>query len=238
MFLSQLVLNLRNRQARRDLASPYEMHRTLWRAFPDNNPGRVLFRVDSDRTGACPIVLIQSDLRPDWERLDHLGTAWRLASPECKAVELTFGNGQRLRFRLRANPTKKVGTSLKEDRLGGKKRHGQRLALLREEEQIAWLLHKGEQGGFRIPGEWKVDSAGRKAPDFRVEAKPEGWVRCGKEGHTDGRFYAVRFDGVLEVTDPEQFLETLGEGIGSAKGFGFGLLSLAPTQEIVHANAS
>jgi CRISPR system Cascade subunit CasE len=38
---------------------------------------------------------------------------------------------------------------------------------------------------------------------------------------------AVQFDGVLEVTDPAKFLETVRQGIGSAKGFGFGLLSLA-----------
>lgn len=44
----------------------------------------------------------------------------------------------------------------------------------------------------------------------------------------EGRFLAVRFDGLLEVTDPGKFLETLRAGIGSAKGFGFGLLSLAP----------
>ena len=49
-----------------------------------------------------------------------------------------------------------------------------------------------------------------------------------KNGHTDGRFFAMRFDGLLGVTDPVQFLEALRAGIGSAKGFGFGLLSLAP----------
>jgi len=38
----------------------------------------------------------------------------------------------------------------------------------------------------------------------------------------------VRFDGTLEVTEPEIFLETVRQGIGSGKGLGFGLLSLAP----------
>jgi CRISPR system Cascade subunit CasE len=49
MFLSRLILDSRDPQDRRDLARPYEMHRTLWRAFPDDDPGRVLFRVDTDR---------------------------------------------------------------------------------------------------------------------------------------------------------------------------------------------
>jgi CRISPR system Cascade subunit CasE len=233
MFLSKLILNSRDRQARRDLAMPYEMHRTLWRAFPDTNPGRILFRVDADRTGASPVVLVQSDLCPQWERLDEIKSVYFLAPPELKEFQLSFAPGQRLRFRLRANPTKKVAAlqtaerGAKAGKREGYTKNGHRLALLCEAEQIAWLLHKGQDGGFRIPGEWIEDKDGRKVPNFRVEVIPEGWVRCGKDGHGEGRFFAVRFDGVLEVTDPLKFQQTVADGIGSAKGFGFGLLSLA-----------
>ena len=97
---------------------------------------------------------------------------------------------------------------------------------MREDDQVAWLLHKGDQGGYRIPGAWE-EPDGRKVPNLRVEVIPEGWVRCGKDGYTDGRFYAVRYEGLLEVSDSECFLKTVSDGIGSAKGFGFGLLSLA-----------
>jgi CRISPR system Cascade subunit CasE len=234
MFLSRLVLNIRDHQARYDLGRPYEMHRTLWRAFPEHDPGRILFRVDADRAGAPPVVLVQSDLRPQWERLGERGPHYLLAPPELKPFQPSFVPTQRLRFRLRANPTKKVASLSKADRLTGARerdgntKNGRRLALLREDEQVAWLLHKGEQGGFRIPGEWVAADDDRWTPNFRVDVIPEGWVRCGKDGHADGRFYAVRFEGLLEVTDPDQFLRTLVDGIGSAKGFGFGLLSLAP----------
>ncbi len=236
MFLSKLVLNSRDRQARRDLAMPYEMHRTLWRAFPDTNPGRILFRVDADRTGAPPVVLVQSDLRPQWKRLDERGSRYLLAPPEFKPFQPSFAPGQRMRFRLRANPTKKVASLSKADRLAGTRerdgdtKNGRRLALLREDEQIAWLLHKGEQGGFQIPGEWVAADDHRRAANYRVDAIPEGWVRCSKDGHADGRFFAVRFEGVLHVTDPDQFLCTVADGVGAAKGFGFGLLSVAPVE--------
>lgn len=40
--------------------------------------------------------------------------------------------------------------------------------------------------------------------------------------------FGVRFDGVLRVTDVEVLLDALRGGIGPAKAFGFGLLSLAP----------
>src|SRR5207248_1215728 len=45
MYLSKLSTNLRDRGVRRDLANPYDLHRTLLRAFPDaeaGGAGRVL----------------------------------------------------------------------------------------------------------------------------------------------------------------------------------------------------
>jgi len=38
----------------------------------------------------------------------------------------------------------------------------------------------------------------------------------------------VQFDGVLQVINADDFVKTIARGIGSGKGFGFGLLSLAP----------
>jgi CRISPR system Cascade subunit CasE len=37
----------------------------------------------------------------------------------------------------------------------------------------------------------------------------------------------VDFEGILEVTDPEEFAAAVTAGIGPAKAFGFGLLSVA-----------
>ena len=42
------------------------------------------------------------------------------------------------------------------------------------------------------------------------------------------RLRSARFDGILEVTDPAAFAATIAAGIGPAKAFGFGLLSVAP----------
>ena len=39
MYLSQLTLNPRNRRAQRELAAPYQMHKTLMRAFPFGTTG-------------------------------------------------------------------------------------------------------------------------------------------------------------------------------------------------------
>lgn len=230
MFLSKLVLNPRDRQTRFDIARPYEMHRTLWRAFPGEEAGgagRVLFRVDTDRLGGSPIVLVQSAAEPNWTALP---SGYLLRAAESKLFDLHVSSGQKLRFRLRANPTKRVAA--KNQRLGSVM-EGKRVGLVTEADQIAWLLRKAEDGGFRVPGGWvhekhKLTSESVQLPNFRVDVVPEGRDKNDKTGHRDGAFVAVRFDGVLEVTDPRLFSQTVCAGVGSAKGFGFGLLSVAP----------
>jgi CRISPR-associated protein Cas6/Cse3/CasE subtype I-E len=49
-----------------------------------------------------------------------------------------------------------------------------------------------------------------------------------KSRATLGTLSAVEFKGVLEVTEPEEFIKTFRKGVGSTKAFGFGLLALAP----------
>jgi CRISPR system Cascade subunit CasE len=227
LFLSRLCLNPLFAPALRLAGDTYEMHRTLWstgfRHFTKDDLGRVLFRVDADRESAAPIVLVQSEREPDWSTLPP---RFVIATPETKPLDVKFSSGQRLRFRLRANPTKKVGAASKSERLAGARNNGKRIALLRDADQIEWLLDKGVHGGFTISGQWR-EVNGVKTPIFSVDAVPEGWLRCGKDGHAVGQHFAVRFDGVLSVIDPTVFRNTLQHGIGSAKGFGFGLLSVA-----------
>ena len=110
MHLSQLVLNPEHAQARRDLATPYDLHRTLARAFPDDDPDAhrarhgVLFRVEDATPRGVP-VLVQSATLPDWTRLAP-GYALRTDGP--KPFAPTLADGQRLRFRLVANPVKRI----------------------------------------------------------------------------------------------------------------------------------
>lgn len=219
MYLSKLTFNPRSRDARRDMASAYELHRTILRAFADREsggPGRVLFRVEPVDDDRPPAVIVQSDKMPDWSRLPAEVFA-RVDGP--KLLNLAFRAGQRLRFRLRANPTVK--------------RDGKRLGLLREEDHVRWLLRKARTSGFDILGAEGIPAeAGVTLPaTLRLQVVREGAVHSRKSS-TDGEVglmthVAVRFDGLLRVTDPELFTQSLRGGIGAAKGLGFGLLSLA-----------
>jgi CRISPR system Cascade subunit CasE len=200
MFLSRLVLNIRSREARRDLSNAYELHRTVMRAFPckdEGGPGRVLFRLDSDTSGNPPVVLVQSEKQPNWAFLKDSGYG-QVDGP--KPLDILPIPGQRLRFRLRANPTVC--------------RAGKRQGLYREEDQRRWFERKATEAGFRPVG-------------FSIS--PNGLVSSRKSGSDDVEpmHNAAVFDGVIEITDPGKFSEALRHGIGAAKGFGFGLLSIA-----------
>ena len=110
-----------------------------------------------------------------------------------------FVGGQALRFALRANPIKRLSA----ERC--------RVPLVRHEDLLAWLARK-LVGAAEI---LDADVVGNCALYFRKRGKV-------------GKIATVTFTGILEVTDPDRFSDTLAAGIGPAKGFGCGLLSVAP----------
>jgi CRISPR system Cascade subunit CasE len=224
LFLSQLKLNPHNRQVSRDLGDCQQLHRTILGAFPQTESQAVraefdvLFRIDVRPSGSMA-VLVQSKLNPDWTQLP---TDYLLELAQAKPVAALYENlqpGQRLRFRLRANPTKRLPILI-ENRQG--KERGKRIDLRREEDQLAWLEGKAGQHGFRLLRS-EVNST---VPN--ILASPGQKIF----GHRNGKrmtFGSALFEGELEITDAAQFLNALRDGIGSGKAYGFGLLSIAPS---------
>lgn len=208
MYLSLLSLPSAHSRALALLADPYKLHQFLQLAFAHHGPelGRVLFRVEPEiRDGLSP-VLVQSELRPDWSA-STMQTSLPDVEVAVKEISLPIQRNQRLRFRLRANPT------LRESQ-GGKRR-----ALLDEDAQMAWLRRKLEAGGAVLEGASVIQ---------------EGKVECRKpRGGPPLVMNSVRFDGVLRVAEPTLFAAMVENGVGSAKGLGFGLLSLAPGQGLL-----
>lgn len=243
LYLSRLVLNPSSRQVWSELDHPYEMHRTLMNAFPkatDEKKAKareefsVLFRADVGNNLNRVIVYVQSAVKPDWSFLDECRDYLygNVDNPACKEIISTYQqlqNGQILSFRLRANPTKRIAK-------GNKAIRGKRVGLLREEEQLAWLIRKGQKrekgqaGGFEILTKCIKDEKEEAQQIPRVSVQPEGkrnWHKKeGKHSHKTTHL-AVRFNGLLQITDADAFRQTLARGIGPAKAFGFGLLSIA-----------
>jgi CRISPR system Cascade subunit CasE len=129
MFLHRIHLDLRCREARRDLSDHYQFHSTLCRAFsaPDRkcHEGEFLWRLEPETDpGGLPRILVQSKAIPDWTGIG----AERWLTGVDPAIDLKdrlkldlLMAGQRFRYRLRGNPCVT--------------RNGKRLGLLRLEEQ-------------------------------------------------------------------------------------------------------
>lgn len=221
MYLSRLILNPRSRQVRNELADPYELHRTVCRAFPGANYAQqessgILFRVDIHPRTRIPTLLVQSRLVPQWEFLPQEKTGYLLGeqdlpldieNPSYRELDLHLRQGQTLAFRLRANPTRRLKETAK------------RIGLVREEDQRAWLVRKLAAAGAAL-----------LSVNVASEQTLHGKLFKEKEEKKRMSFFSVQFDGVLQVNDPEQLVGAIHSGFGSAKGLGFGLLSLARSQ--------
>lgn len=199
MYLSQLQLDPHSQAVRRDLHSPWELHRSLWSAFPEHlhkTDERILWRLDAARDGgAC--VLVQSQDQPDWGKLLSKYRHYCSVAPQTKSFDPDLQAGQRLRFRLRANPSVK--------------REGKRRSLINSADQLAWLNRQGERGGFQ---------------PLAVDVLDEGTRRF-KKDDSHAQLCVVLYEGELIIKDINAFKTTLQNGIGHGKGFGLGLLSIA-----------
>lgn len=204
MYLTLLTCDTSSFMGRSWLANPYRVHQRLLMAFPDGDAGRMLYRIEDG--WQPPRILVQAPGQADWARA-FADLPVLAETPQQKTLEITPATGQRLRFRLRANPTKRVGADQENDKLAGK-----RVQLFGEEAQVAWLRRQGERGGFALL-------------DCRVSGVET--QRSRRTAGAEMRHQAVTFDGVLRVTDAVAFLDALAGGIGPAKGFGCGLLSVA-----------
>lgn len=204
MYLSKLTLDASHPQSRRDLGNAYDMHRTLARAFApaaDASPSRFLWRLESG-TSYRPfcVVLVQSTLPADWGVIESM-SGYAIEILGNKAVDLAqlIHAGRRYRFRLLANPTVT--------------RAGKRYGLLREEEQLAWLVRQGERYGFKVLG-------GLRGASERLYLR---------KSRTADRITldTALFEGVLEAVVPDLLRQAILLGLGHAKAFGLGMLSLA-----------
>lgn len=230
MYLTRAFLDPTSREVLRDARSPEDLHKTVMKAFPDGaGPTArathgVLHRLDQDRPDRF-VLLVQSLTRPNLERwperylLDmsefDQGFSGAISNPatrETAAERASIRAEQRFTFRLRANTTRKIDTKSTAD---GQRRNGRRVPVRGDEERAAWLKRHAEAAGFQVaPGALRITEL---APTSGRSAKAVTLA-------------GALFEGILVVRDPELFRNALAAGIGPAKAYGFGLLSIAPAR--------
>lgn len=233
LYLSRIILNPLSKAVMNDLSSPRELHKTISRCFPaiDGQTSRPQHEKETPRSaynllhrldhkGECAVLYVQSSVKPDWGKLSP-GYAEDQDAKPVHGLYANIKNGDRLRFRLAANPTRRAGKS----DTGNAKFHDQkkrrRIDIRTEEDRLKWLARKGETCGFRL---FKANTA-----DSVVSAEASAG-RAIAFKHDKGRVTlgSAIFEGVLEVTDADAFRIALAKGIGSGKAYGFGLMSVAP----------
>lgn len=184
---------------------------------PRNGTAGFLFRVDPHR-GASPTILVLSATEPDWECAFHNAQYLLSAPPQTKPFAPAIAAGQRWRFLLLANAIFRARAQSLHGS-GDKIRTewvGKRVGVAANAPALhAWIERRGDKAGFRIT---------------QLMLAQPGYVYMNKTGQAGQgqRLRSVRYGGVLEVTDAAAFRQTLISGIGPAKAFGFGLLSIAP----------
>ncbi|PAU67575.1 CRISPR-associated protein Cse3 [Bifidobacterium italicum] len=227
MYLSRMQLNLARFEAKQLIASPYRMHAAVEHAFPpdavrNDEWGRVLWRIDHNEQSHSTVLYVVSPETPDFTHLvEQAGwpsrCKWETREYSKLLDRLTVG--QQWNFRLRANPVRKAAHDRAEhSRRTPEQIIGKRQGYVTVSQQIDWLLRRAEANGFEVLEE-------ESGPALRVtQRKREQFNRGGSKVTLS----TAVFDGCLRITDADRFRHALCHGIGPAKGFGCGLMTIAP----------
>lgn len=206
MYLSRIALDDSNRKTMRALASPQLMHGAVEQSFSGDRQRR-LWRVDWLK-GKCYLLVLSED-RPDFtELMKQFGSldvdpAWETKDYAKLLDRLQIG--QTWQFKLKANPVR----SVKEKDAAGR---GKVVAHVTPEQQKQWLIKRAEECGFSIS-------------PHTFDVVHTHWMKFNKGG-CEVTLRAATFEGVLTVTDAARFKEALLLGIGRAKAYGCGLLTV------------
>ncbi|MFB8137496.1 type I-E CRISPR-associated protein Cas6/Cse3/CasE [Streptomyces mirabilis] len=252
-YLSKVALNPRRRSALALLSNPHRLHAAVLGGLAVQPVAeRILWRLETN-TAHRAEILVLTNSRPSWEHLVEQG-GWPGAdggepliadyTPLLQRIVL----GREFAFRLTANPVQSVQRPDKPSdeqtarlKAGADapgtpiRRRGFRVAHRTADQQISWLLKQADRHGFTIPTAaitepapgLRIDESLVPAPAVALTARDV--LRFHKR--TNGPRVTVStatFQGRLRVTDPDALRNALLAGIGPAKGYGQGLLTLAP----------
>lgn len=225
MYLTRMQINPRRRSARHLITSPHALHAAVLAGFADPQPtdtGRVLWRLDTYDTNRV-LLFVASPHQPDFTHLcEQAGwpttETWhtRPYTPFLNALQ----TGQRWQFRLTANP---VHSGRKPGWTDTKP-----IGHVTTTQQQQWLLDRAHRCGFRlVPTANDTDAEtgnGTGTVDLSITDRA---VRRFRRNDSQVTLATATYTGQLQITDPDTMRHTLTHGIGRAKSYGCGLLTLA-----------
>lgn len=222
--LARMSLNAATRGGRRLLGDRQAMHAAIMSAFSpgahDAMAGRVLWRVDHEahRHTLYAVSPVEPDLTHVVEQAGWAGESWDAADYDPFLSRLV--TGQRWAFRLAANPVKAKAQP--------DGRRSKVLPHVTPAQQVAWLQERAAGWGFSVPAAGESDGPGVVTVTHRADER----FGRGQDGAGRRRsrvtLRVVQFDGVLDVADASLLRQALTGGMGRAKGYGCGLMTLRP----------
>lgn len=220
MYMSCIELDLSHRKTLETVVSPYRTHAAIEGAFGseairEDSTCRILWRIDDAKaSNFARLYIVSPEALEASKAAEHFGVAESsAASKDYLPFAKRIKQGDVWRFRLKANPVRRVlvdkGRRSNAGVVGTIQGH------VTVPQQLAWLESHAEPNGFElVNGISDVTVSHRSREVFnRSDAKVT--------------LVTAQFDGVLRVGDVDRFRHALGFGIGRAKGFGCGLLTIA-----------
>lgn len=204
-------------------------HRLVWTLFPPDCKERpFLYRemAPSHAKGraAQGEIYILSSMEPE----DRQG----LFDLQTQKFKPRLRRGELLHFRLRANPT-----AQRSELVDGKRKTRrydvvmQALYRLPQAERakarpvaireagLGWLIRQGGEAGFSLPDPEGICIDGYEQFDADPEDRRQFQRGRRRPGHS-----RLDFEGLLQVDEPDRFIEKLARGFGRARAFGHGLM--------------
>ena len=203
MYLSRIAIDSTDQRTLRALSNPEILHGMIESCFPAGRQRR-LWRIDVLR-GQLYLLLLSHE-KPDPEPLvRQIGLPG--AELECRSYQPLMDRilpGSVWRFRLVANPVVSVPSKNGE--------RGKVKAITITAHQREWLVRQGEHYGFVLQ-------------DGHFDVVHNEWKIFRNKGKTVS-ILSADFEGALTVKEPEAFKTALENGIGRAKAYGMGLLTV------------
>lgn len=204
MWLTRITPDQRRRDVQDDLDDTVKMHRRVMTLAEDGlgdqarQQAGILYRIETAPSGVH--LLVQTRNEPRIEQLPAgYGTSeTRDLRPELDALTV----GTRLRYRIAANATKRLA-GVYGEKAG-------RLTTLAGAEAEEWWRQRAAANGLDV--------------DELTAARQES-ARSGDRNRPI-KHTITRFDGTGTVTDPDLLRTAVEDGIGRARAYGCGLLSI------------
>jgi CRISPR system Cascade subunit CasE len=193
-------------------SAPELMELNSAKAVDLSDDGRVLWRTDT--VGEQTWLYVLSAARPGFahivEQFGWPGAEQGWDTKDYAPFLSHLNAGQHWRFRLHANPVYMVD--------------GRRYAHVTAEQQKQWLSARTERNGFSL---YKIIAAEGEADAMQIIHRNILKFRKRPSDKTYVTLSVATYEGVLVVEDAELLRRALTCGIGKAKAYGCGLLTLA-----------